>query len=255
MIRNKACNKYRNFFLLVFVTCLILFNFLFAGCGLDVFYDVPAPVVNNPKLPEIDSLFNEMTFSFVVPVPVSSSGFKVDGTDIYYKIYADQDVWKTETDNLRKKDGYDLFSTLNDTYKYQMLKVTNYNESPLIPSRNVVQTVNFRLTDYSDMDAYSASFSINGTSSSGGKDWIPIRENGKSFNFGRNDGMNKPVIGNSADNHNKDKDVNGVNTPNNGKWYVALFAVTKGHASDYSNHYSNILYLGSVAICDTEANN
>lgn len=246
MNKIKACNRNMNCFHLFFVMCLILFNcfFLMIGCGLDTFYYVEPPIASDDK-PSDQSAYNNRTFRFVTVENPPVGGFKIDGTDVYYKIYSDKNVWDSETKDLisvsNSTSAYG-FDKLNDTYKYQNLLNNKSNDDILIPYRGGNQSVEIRLTDYQTSKDWAAAIKINGSLVG-----VPTRYNKMSFNFGIGNGSNFPNI--------SDGDVKAGGTPGDHKWYVSVFAVTKGHDTSYVSYYSNIVYLGSVVILDNKVDN
>lgn len=243
MNRSKACNKVKFYMVRFFVMCLILFNFtfIFAGCGLDTFYFVQAPVQvgNIPVLDNIDVY--SKTFQFDTQEGVGSSGFSIVGTDVYYKIYTNKSDWENEKKELIRLSENDTAYAADKLvggygYNYQRLIYSGCDDSVLIPFTGTSRNIKIRLTDYSDIDDFKACFKINDVAVG----VPPLRFNGKSFNFGRVDKKDVPVVG--------DADVKGGAVPGDNKWYVCLFAVAKGHDAAYTNYYSNIAYLGSVTI-------
>lgn len=245
MMRYKAYNKGKSFLFLFFVLCLIFFNFLvagvFTGCGLDVFYFVPEPVQAGYK-PEVDNnLVDKKIFQFDTREGVGTGGFSVTGTDVYYKIYTNKSEWKSESDSLKQMaennnvNAADKLISTGYGYGYQTLKIAGYNDNVLIPFTGSSKNVKIRLTSYFDMPEYSAKVESNDVNKG-----VPVRFNGKPFDFARLGERDKPSLG--------DADIKGSSLPVDNKWYVCLFAVSRGHDAAYTNYYSNIAYLGSVTI-------
>ena len=132
---------------------------------------------------------------------------------------------------------------LIEEYNYCLLN----NRIPLVQSRKKDQKVLIRLTDYyvenyqeallKGEEAQAARIEIDGNFYS-----LPVRVDGKStFNFGR-DGENDLVP------TKDDIDVEFTTTTEEGIWYVCMFAVGVGIDETFNDIYSNILYLGTVAI-------
>jgi hypothetical protein len=133
---------------------------------------------------------------------------------------------------------------LIEEYNYCLLN----NRIPLVQSRKKDQKVLIRLTDYyvenyqeallKGEEAQAARIEIDGNLYS-----LPVRVDGKStFNFGR-DGENDNVP------QDGDNDVKySSTTTEEGFWYVTMFAVAVGMDTTFTKTYSNIEYLGTVAI-------
>ena len=245
MIKYKAHNKGNFFLSLLFVLCLILFNFiftcLFSGCGLDVFYFIDSPVQFGNK-PDLDNTaVDAKVFQFNTKEGLGTAGFSITGTDVYYKIYTNKTDWKSESDSLKQLsesnsvNAADKLISPTYGYGYQTLKIDGKNDNVLIPFTGSSKNVRIRLTSYFDMPDYSSKVEMNDVNSG-----VPVRFNGKSFDFSRLGVRDKPSLG--------DADIKGTSLPTDNKWYVCLFAVSRGHDAAYTNYYSNIIYLGSVTI-------
>lgn len=252
----KTYTKFKYLFLLINIVCLFLFNM---GCGLDVFYVIEAPsvIVHEPSYDSTD--YSERYFSFYTNESSSgTSGFNFSGTDVYYRIYDSSSQMQSEVNVLVTLANDDTTSVnaaskMIDTYSYCKLRIDEYYDEPLIPYTGSNRQIYIRLTDYQDIEDYSARILEGGEDgsylNSSSTLTVPVRNTDRaSFNFGR-DGDNDqlPVQG--------DDDVDYISGPTDSLWYVAMFAVAVGYDYTYTNYFSNILYLGSVTIdASTEDN-
>ena len=257
---NKAYNNKKNIFLFMIVLCLFLFN----CCGLDTFYYILPPVVpSNFHKPTPESDVNFRTFKVQNNTNGElGAGFSLKGSEIYYKIYSEKTDWETETKNLISLSDNESTTAIdklryqkNDGgYSYQLLNIKNKADDKeyhaySFSNQNPVQ---IRLTDANLKDEsgekseYDAHI-INGNVIEG----IPVRYNGKTFNFA----VSGPLKPDPLASENDELDVMKVNEmKTDNDWYVTLFAVSKGHDSAYTPYYSNITYLGSVKIKAGEDN-
>jgi len=255
----KAYNRLKYILLLLSVICLFLFN---TSCGLDVFYVISAPyeIVHRPSYDSTD--FSDRYFSFWTNEPVSTTGFSFQGTDVYYKIYNNVDNMTSEVNTLQSLSNSETTSSTSANklidpstgggYGYSKLKVQEYYNEPLIPYTGSNQKVYIRLTDYQNLEEYSARILIGGSDGSNlygsASKTIPVRDNRYSFNFGRSGTNDKVPL-------SIDSDVKYNSETSDTKWYVAMFAVSVGYDTSYVSVYSNILYLGSVTIDQAESDN
>ena len=254
-----AYNKFKkNISYLYLVICLILFNLIFnTSCGLETFYQILSPEIPSGfQLPTFESDVNNRVFKFnTTQKSDNGGGLSFQGTEIYYKIYADKNHMITERDKLislsdEAKKNYStapadkLILTNGYGYGYTQLfhKVKGEKKSsPWLISGKDLHEVEFRLTNAGKdfKDELQAHIIIDGHN----YNEVPVRYNGKSFNF------NEDKIDSMS---TSEKDIYKESTGNkDGKWYVPLFAVSRGHDATYTNYYSNITYLGTVYIDDS----
>lgn len=259
-----------------FLTNLVFFIiplFVLTSCGLDTYVIIDSPTtVINPPIYTTEDFTNECFEFWTNDSGASSypSDFKYLGTQVYYKIYGSSSTLNSEVSFLQNLSNDSENSTkapdklLNPTssggYGYQPLQATNVeNNSVLIPyvEGKLSQKVYIRLTDYQNQDDFSARILVDGKYLNGfSKKSVPVRyENDLSFNFGRDGENDKKPIPYSSSTGSGDLDVNASSIPSNGVWYVAMFAVGIGRDVNYSMQYSNILYLGSVAIDSNSVDN
>mgnify|MGYP003299464603 CR=1 FL=1 len=229
---------------------------LFFSCGLDTFYVIPSPLECNftPIVSDLSSYnpsfgieiryfdfyTNEESYDEI-------ESFNFLGTSIYYKIYnslSQLNNDRYELERLANSDETSVYapSKLIETYKFCLLN----NREPLIPYKGKNQNVYIRLSSYENNLRYSSRILID-------KDFeeatqndtylIPLRIDGKfTFNFGR---------AGENDNVPQSDDIDVKYSPTStqeGVWYVSMFAVAVGMDETFTKTYSNILWLGSVAI-------
>ncbi|MCQ2592148.1 MAG: hypothetical protein MJ188_05135 [Treponema sp.] len=248
-MKKALCKKKWYFFtIFLLVQC---FSFLTLSCGLDVYIVINPPVRTHTAYYDSND-FTDNYFSFDTNPNNDSTG-----TEVYYKIYNTYSLMSSESGNISnyssnddyKAQAYDKLKS----YSYQLLKIEDYNESPIIPHRNGSgQKVKIRLTDYQYSEEYSASMLI-GDDKVGGK---PIRSGtqGYNFNFGRvSEGENTRIP------QEGDEDL-GYSTStssddNESDWYVVLFAVNVKLNADYTYTYSCPEYLGCVKINSSDIDN
>ena len=230
---------------------------LFFSCGLDTFYVLSEP--NAVFRPEVyDEVFNidftKRYFDFQTNEEdfneEENSGFRFMGTSVYYKIYNNFNTMISERSYLENLAYDDETSSkaptqLIESYKYCLLN----NKEPLVSYNGMNKNVLIRLTDY-QVENYDQALQT-GEEDNAARIMIageylgkaPVRVDGKStFNFGR-DGENDNVP------QDGDNDVKySSTTTEEGFWYVTMFAVAVGMDTTFTKTYSNIEYLGTVAI-------
>ncbi|MCR4580828.1 MAG: hypothetical protein K5681_10835 [Treponema sp.] len=253
-MKLKAYRTLRRNIILYVGLCLL---FLTSGCGLDVYYVLPSPYDTNHE-PNYNSNYGESYFEFFTNESgfENDGGLKFQGTEVYYKIYSSYSTMTSQVSTLQSLASSDDTSTtastrLITTYTYKPLAVKDSTESPLIPYKGTNQRVYIRLTDYLDMEEFSAKILADDEYLYDSESkTVPVRNisEKKTFNFGRtgdNDAVPK----------SDDEDVNYTTVSETNKWYVAMFAVAVGVDYLYTSYPSNILYLGSVTIDSSSENN
>lgn len=243
---NKAFCRKRIIFSSILTGCLILFNL---SCGLDTFYviDGPTNTIHQPDCSSID--YSENYFEFYT-VDKDYDTIKFLGTDVYYKIYTSSTRLKSEAEDLQavanKSDSSNAGADkLIQSYRFQPLRGAGHSgENVLIPTDGKNERVYIRLSDYSSL--YLAQIMVDGKNIYGDSSRvIPVRNlpDKPSFNFKELKTSNPSLLPNSGD-----ADYNTSGSSSGSALYVSLFAVAIGQDTTYSPVYSNILYLGSVAI-------
>ena len=233
------------------------FIFFNTSCGLDTFYVIDEPYIgegdHRPVMSDINTdLFNqeqENYFEFHT-FDHDEEGIKFLGTEVYYKIYKDFNVLKNQVNKLEsmasnEETSYNSPDTLIKSYNYQPLRASGHPEKDiLLPSVGYNQKVHIRLSDYNNV--YFAGITVDGQNLYGDINRvIPVRNvsNYYSFNFKDLDSDQVPSEDSTT---NPDYDFSGSSTYN--YLYVALFAVARAQEPTYAPVYSNILFLGAVAI-------
>lgn len=235
--------------------CLFLLTFL--SCGLETYVVLESPVstIHVPNYSNIDK--TENYFEFWTNEPDDNKTYPEDfdflGTDIYYKIYNNVNQMINEVSAINTAAGSSTTSSktpdlLMTSYKYNTLKANGNISSPIIPSSTGKnRRVYVRLTDYQNSN-WASQISIDGNKI--GDPGRNIVKNGVylSFNFGRQ-GDNDVKPGSA------DSDVTYSSGNDDGKWYVAMYALASGKDTTFTYYYSNVLYLGSVLIDANEIDN
>ena len=272
----KANIEKKKLFLFFSIICLFLFN----GCGLeDYIYIYPPQVINH--IPTYETANADRYFIFQTNEKEQPEQFQ--GTAIYYKIYNKHSTMESRASSITS-----LISSTNesasavkmiDTYGYKQLNLSSGLESPLIPksSDKSSQKVYIRLTNYFEEEnpQYNKSIVLIGQKNiddfqKGTFDdvdkWEPRRNfggNKYTFDFGR--GKNSSyenyefsVVPDNDDedveySDSEDTDLTSVNPED--EWYVDLFAVGVGEDENFTQYYSSVLHLGSVAIDASSENN
>ena len=240
---NKVFCKKGLLFSLIFAGYLILFN---TSCGLDTFYviDGPKNTIHTPDCSSID--YSENYFEFFT-VDKDYESIKFLGTDVYYKIYQSSSRLQSEADDLlttanREDSTTAAAEKLIQNYHFQPLRgAGHYGVNVLIPTSGDNQRIHIRLSDYSDL--YLAQITVDGENIyNSSSRVIPVRNvpDKTSFNFKNSIPETIP--------EKDDADVNTSGSSSGSLWYVSMFALAIGQDASYSPIYSNILYLGSVAI-------
>lgn len=232
------------FFLVLFAICLSFFN---AGCGLDVIDSVLEDPFYTDNVPNIESGYENCNFKF--------STVKLDNANafgkgyIYYKIYNNSNRKNTEVNNIESMTSdssrkYNAATTLINTYSYKELHYVSSlgGSAATLSLDNASQDVYIRLTNYAD--PFIAQITVDN-----GAVGIPVRYNGKSFDFGRTgENYEKPVkLTNSSE--ESASDIRLLDSGNGNTFYVVLFGVFSMPTESFEKIiYSPVHYLGEVKI-------
>lgn len=266
MVIKKTVVNRNTLFVFLGLCCL----FLFAGCGLDEFYELDPPrVVNNS--PQYDTEYANRYFKFTTNETGSnnkeymkgSSSFKFLGTAVYYKIYKNYSSMTSDINSistLSNSTNYsNAVSRIRESLGYQELGTSETSSiSPLIEATGDNKVVYIRLTNYQESKDYSARIEIKtGDESTVLKSYVPRRiGNEHSFDFGRAEDdkdKKRDVIPEEDDSDLvKNQSFSDVDKKT---YYVNMYAIAVGRDTTYSYYYSNVLHLGSVPICSTEKDN
>ena len=245
---NKSSCRKSHFILLLLTGWLVFFN---AGCGLDTFYVIESPDVIG-DIPTFDNIEEDSKEFKFLTEEHEYEGIKFLGTEVYYKIYASPGKLSTEVSKIRaiaeSADSTNQSADLMITYKYQPLRSSeNIDASVLVSglSDKSNKRVYIRLAD--NKGIYESGIYINDVFV--GKPVRSISGN-PSFNFSE---LYKtapdllPKGGEQGDADYSETKVSGddENDPN---YYVSMFAVAVASLNTSEKIFSNVLYLGSVAI-------
>lgn len=245
-MKKTQKSKLRYNFISLLILCLFLFN---TGCGLEEYIIIEEPSGTN-WTPTSTSTYEDKYFEF--RTNERNSDFFV-GTNIYYKIFNSSSSLDYSSivslANDEDKKSTATTSMINKGYKL-LRNDREASSSCLIPKNQdkLSQTVKIRLTDYHKMDDWASGIYIDDVYI--GKPIRCLSSGNYSFNFGIT-GENNPLPDDSTD--SSEKDFN--SSKSNGTWYVSMFAVSMGLDPNVSPVYSAPLYLGTVAIVETEDGN
>ena len=245
---NKVFCRKRFLISFILTGYLILFN---TACGLDTFYVIDAPyhVYHAPEYDELEYTPTENYFEFETE-DHEYDGVKFIGTEVYYKIYKSSSELDRAVNVLcdtanNEETSYNSSTKLIDTYKYLPLLAEGYTgENILLPKSGSNQKVYIRLSDIDGI--YLAKITVDGQNIHGATDLVkPVRNitNHYSFNFKELPSDQLP-----QEDSTSNPDYNYSGSSDGEYLYVAMFAVAVAQDNTYARIYSNILYLGSVAI-------
>ena len=248
---NKTFCKKSNLINFLLAGCLILFNIVFAGCGLDTFVELKEPSVNHePIYSSID--VSENYFEFTTALN-TYEGFL--GTEVYYKIYNSTSKLTSEYSSINSAASSETTSNqsanrLIETYTYQPLRHEgDEGANYLISDTTNAHKVKIRLSNYPGFDA---EFAVDGTTYTVNNDdgtkrnLVPVRSILKNPSFSFKE-LSSEYLPKSGD--NGDPDYGYTSTTDEIKeYYVALFAVSVAQDKTYARLYSKAVYLGSVTI-------
>ena len=242
----------------LFLLASVCFLFLTSGCGLDVYYVLVSPH-DCVHVPVYSNNYDNSYFEFLTNDESFESGGGLDflGTEVYYKIYSNYSKMISDTEtviSLSSTDETTAATRLITTYNYKALKMKDSTDAVLVPHKSYNQRVYIRLTDYLDIEDFSARVEIYNTTETPQvitKSGMPVRNipERKTFNFGRTGTLD------GAPKATDEEDVNYTTQSEPNKWYVAMFAVAVGKDYLFTQYYSNVLYLGSVTIDADSADN
>lgn len=256
-MKKANSNKRKSlFFLVLFALCLSFFNL---SCGLDTITFLEDPFsVNN--LPNVESSFETCDFSFSVR-KLDNPG-ETGRAYIYYKIYNDDQKVSSEESSLISKSEDSSgkiysFSYMRDTYGYKQLCYikegdTSFTTFDLLNDK--FHNVKIRLTNYFDIEEYSASISVDGE-----KVGVPVRMTGKTFDFGRKgENDQNPMVSHSTENASSGDTKGFLEKQDEGEeniFYVSMFGVFEQPDDNWDFNQSSIHFLGRVKIDANDLNN
>ncbi len=238
-------------------------GFLFFSCGLDTYIvmDSPISVGYEANYESIDAANHYFQFT-TNETGGYPSGFNFLGTEVYYKIYNNATSLLSEKESLisiseKTETSAKAATSLIETYSFKTLKIENYNSSPLIAENGKNRVVTIRLTNYQNLEEFSARVLVDGDYIFGNaKNSKPVRTDGThTFDFGRTGEYDSEPVSTDNSVSTGIGDVKYGSFTSEKKWYVSMFAVAVGRDGTYTNYYSNILYLGAVPIDASTADN
>ena len=252
---KKAYNSKRKFYIFpgLLCICLIFFNI---SCGLDVLDAVLEDPFYTDDRPNVESEFDKRHFAFSTSKLDNSNSFGKGY--VYYKIYNKASKKESEVNNIESMTSdssrrYNAATTLINNYSYKELQYTSglgQIVSPLTLD-NVNQDIYIRLTNY--VDTFIAQIRIDDKEVG-----IPLRYNGKTFDFGRTGEYDeKPVKANATEESSTDVRLfDSAGDGNGDTFYVVLYGVFSMPTDSFEKIiYSPVHYLGEVKIEATEQNN
>lgn len=217
-----------------------LFIFFLSSCGLDTFYYLDPPISMN-FIDEAASLSDDPSMHYVSFLTTSNAdGSDVfQGTSVYYMIYNNPTLLlsdKASIENINESNSDQGMNRLIQ-WGYQALTTSQINTVNLVPSSTGITEVSIRL--YNE-DGNPAEVKIDGKDAG-----VPLRafEN-KTFSFNSNVQDNSPY---SVPQEGESDVRFSANSPT-ATWYVALYAVSTGMSPSLTPVYSQVTYLGSLAI-------
>ena len=240
----------------------LLAGIFVSSCGMEevLIINEPSVTYSNPLYSSSDPLTWYFNFA-----PASDTGDSFLGTDIYYKIYNNHSVLSSHRSAILSVNDDSNASAaatrMIEGYSYQQLgKSVSNGEVVFVPAESGFGRVVLRLKDY--MDGLGADPSpedrktrynfeacvgrLNGTEYAY-ENYIPVRYNGKSFDFFD---YHETHSGDNVEPASGDSDYYPSGSSSESDcYYVQLFAVGVAMNSEtVSNSYSLVLDLGSVPI-------
>lgn len=219
---------------------------LFSACGLDTFYYLDPPI-SMTFIDEATSLSNDPSKQFVSFVTASSNAGNADifqGTSVYYKIFNSPAALlsnKASIENINAEYTNQGIERLIG-WGYQPLTTDKVTTANLV-SAGQTGEVTIRLANATQINqgyAYPAAITVGGSGIG-----VPLRSvEKKTFSFNSTVPLDSidsvPVAG--------QEDVTFSAGFATTTWYVALYAVSTGMSPSLTPVYSQVVYLGSLAI-------
>lgn len=224
----------------------LFFLLSFSSCGMETFYYLDPPVsrdfIDEAASPSLDPAKQFVSF---VTAPNTGSQDVFQGTAVYYRIFNSPDQLLSNKASIE---------SINAEYSSQgMERLVSWGYQPLsasgLATANLVSAggakrVSIRLynedPDPSGRYAYPAEVLVDGRSVG-----VPLRSvEGKTFSF---DADAEPDSADSVPAEGQ-ADVSFAAGFGTSIWYVALYAVSAGTSPSLTPVYSQVVYLGSLAI-------
>lgn len=214
--------------------------FCLLSCGMDTFYYLDPPI-SIEFIDEAESSSEDPSIHYVSFLTSSNAdGSDIfQGTSVYYMIYNNPSLLlsdKTSIENLNENNSDQGMNRLIQ-WGYQALTTSQSSTVNLVPSSIGIAEVSIRL--YNE-DGNPAEVRIDGIDKG-----VPLRafEN-KTFSFDEN--AQKDSIYSVP--RGGESDVRFSAGYSTATWYVALYAVSTGMSPSLTPVYSQVTYLGSLAI-------
>lgn len=249
-MKKAYSDKRKSFYFLgLLAVCLSFFNI---SCGLDVLDTLLDDPFTTTETPYDTSEFERRTFYFSTSRLNDANEF--GRGYVYYKIYNSSSVKESEIDNIStlvsdSSKRHESYTTLINNYSYKMLHYLNptTNQDYELVLDNKAQNITIRLTNYYESTTdYSAKITINDTYVG-----IPLRFNGKTFDFGRNGEKDeKPVrVTGTEENETDVKRFAEEGDDGDNTFYVVLYGVFNMPTETFDKTiYSPVHLLGEVRI-------
>lgn len=251
-MKRANSNKRKSlFYLVLFAVCLCFFN---VSCGLDVLKEVlPDPYYSeNTPIADRDSESDFATSYFEFTIRKVDNANDFGRASIYYKIYNDYSKASSEESSIISKSSDTVYNTSFTTmrqYGYKELQYMNEDDETVhsLDLPNGRHKLWIRLTNYDDStEDYSAGIKVDEESIG-----IPVRHNGKTFDFGRSGTYDEnPSLAHSDT--DSDSDTKGfVEKQADGQeniFYVVLFGGFQDFDDSYDENNSPVHHLGRVKI-------
>jgi len=229
--------------------CWLFLLFLLSACGLDTFYYLNPPI-SRYFIDEAASISNDPSNEFVSFVTSMNSESReiFQGTSVYYKIYNSPTQLlshKTTIENIDTEYSDQGIGRLID-WGYQALTTAELTTANLVSASDSIKEVSIRLSNQTEDPQspgkylYPAAVTIDGTGIG-----IPLRSvDDKTFSFSATAGDDSP----DSVPREGQADVYFTASYSTATWYVALYAVSTGMSPSLTPVYSQVTYLGSLAI-------
>lgn len=229
---SKTQTKKIKVFALLFLSlCLVFFNL---SCGLDIIEYYEPPYSSYTPVPDSIDISQRHIDFWTNNSGNTISSFK--GTTVFYKIYNSSSAAASDRDKLisLSKNDYtsSIVDTLKNNYKYCLLN----NKNNLFPKNG---NSDYKVVlDFTDPDGDYKIF-VNNVENGVPQRIVPKNGSYLLFNFDSSYWTYDS---------NNDTDVEYNSSNSSDTWYVQFFAASVGLSSTLTEQYSNIVYLGCIAL-------
>ena len=231
----------------------------FAACGLDQVYllEPPTAILHRAL---VGTDFTQWYVEFITNeagnaayYPSRGNSFVFLGTEIYYKIYDNEDTLQSHKRSIESVNSASYYSEsasrMITTYQYQPLDLQSGRIwFPFVECREKNTKVRIRLVSYQGDDTdpnYKAGVRFDDID----QNVVPYR-NGRSnsFDFFRAEKESSPSNKTDVRPSDNDSDYWHTASGDSDDYYVQLYAVAVGRDSNYTPSYSRVLDLGTISI-------